>query len=101
MLSSHSRTSLEATLPQNATQIPLCWRQQSPRKKRCSKKLAYSGFPCYTRSTAGEMAWEARLGLKLLHFERDLALLSNGEMAWEARLGLKLFASWSKKRKYE
>ncbi len=23
------------------------------------------GFPCYTTNTAGETAWEARLGLKL------------------------------------
>ncbi len=65
---------------------------RSPQKERCSERIAFFGLPCYSTSIAGETAWAARSGLKLV-----TPRLVLGMMPWRNSLGGPVgIETWSK-----
>src|SRR5258708_39892079 len=62
-LSEHSRGHMGEEKGQIMTAL---FPTRSPQKERCSERIAFFGLPCYSTSIAGETAWAARSGLKLV-----------------------------------
>src|SRR5258708_20363283 len=62
-LSEHSRGHMGEEKGQIMTAL---FPTRSPQKERCSERIAFFGLPCYSTSIAGETAWAARSGLKLI-----------------------------------
>src|SRR5258708_23743721 len=71
-LSEHSRGHMGEEKGQIMTAL---FPTRSPQKERCSERIAFFGLPCYSTSIAGETAWAARSGLKLLTPRLGLAMM--------------------------
>src|SRR5258708_32818522 len=78
-LSEHSRGHMGEEKGQIMTAL---FPTRSPQKERCSERIAFFGLPCYSTSIAGETAWAARSGLKLVTNRLVLSILP-----WRTGLG--------------